>query len=271
MRDVFLEVEPAVARWPDVAHARFFHLSARSDMLREADRDDLAQAELAEAVVEAGARRLGREAQAPPVVGEVVRDLDLGTVALDVDEPAVPDELTGRPQLHRPQAEAVLALVSDEPLDGATRALDRRRGAARDELHRLLVAENALVQHLGVADLERADDQARRLDREPHRVRNAIGCRLGRHRALSLGSSGRSARSASGHANQWRDATAPVVSSYASGSRPSQVSTRSRRSQPRRSRAASPRTRATTISCRSPSGQGWRVWSEPSPPSAPAK
>src|SRR5258705_11261589 len=226
MRDVFLEVEPAVARWPDVAHARFFHLSARSDMLREADRDDLAQAELAEAVVEAGARRFGREAAAPPLLREVVRDLDLGTLALDVDEPAVPDELTGRAQLDRPQAEAVLALVSDEPLDGATRALDRRRGAARDELHRLLVAAHALVQHLRVADLERADDQARRLDREPQRVRNAIGGRLGRHGALSIGASASSGRSAGGHANQGRDATAPGGLAYSSRSRPSHSSTR---------------------------------------------
>src|SRR5258705_3858620 len=86
IRDVFHEVELVVARWPDVAHARFFHHSARSDVLREADRDDLAQAELAEAVVEAGARRLGRHAAAPPLLREVVRDLDLRTQSLDVHE-----------------------------------------------------------------------------------------------------------------------------------------------------------------------------------------
>src|SRR5439155_3024074 len=220
---------------------------------------------------EAPARGSGREAAAPPLLREVVRDLALRTFSFDVQEAAVTDELAGRAQLDRPEAEAVLAFVTDEALDRAARALERRRGAARDETHRLLVAEHLFVQHLGVADIERADDEARRFDRERQRVPYAIGSRLSGHGALSIGSRASSARSAAGHANQCREATAPGVSSYASGSRPYQVSTRSRRSQPRRSRSASPRSRATTMSCRSPSGQGCRVCSDPSPPSSPGK
>src|SRR6185503_11918699 len=139
IRDVLHQVELVIARRTDVAHARLLHHAARRDMLREADRDDLAQTELAEAIVEARGSRLGRQATAPPLLREVVRDLDLGTLALDVHETAVADELARRAELDGPQAEAVLALVADEALDRAARALHRRRCAARDELHRVLV------------------------------------------------------------------------------------------------------------------------------------
>src|SRR6267142_1232432 len=194
IRDVFHEVELVVPGGTDVAHASLLHHAARGHVLREADGDDLAQPELAETVVETGARGFRCEAASPPLLGEVVRDLDLRTLALDIHEAAVTDELTGRAQLDRPETEAVLSLVADEA-------------------HRLVVAEDALVEHFGVADLERADDQTRRFDRERQRVPNAIGRGLGGHGALSIGSSARSARSAAGHANQWRDTTAPVVSS----------------------------------------------------------
>src|SRR5437867_4507268 len=200
IRDVLHEIELVVAGGTDVAHPRLLHDTARRDVLGEADRDDLAQAQLAEAVVEARACRLGREAPSPPLLREVVRDLDLRTSSLDVHEAAVADELAGRAQLDRPQAETVFALMADEALDRAARALERRRRAARDEAHRLLVTEHALVQHLGVADLERADDQARRFDGERERVPDAIGCRLYGHGALSIGSRASSARSAAGHA-----------------------------------------------------------------------
>src|SRR6266542_1607602 len=200
IRDVFHQVELVVARRTDVAHARLLHHPARRDVVRVADRDDLAQAKLAEAVVETRARGFGAEATAPPFLRQVIRDLDLGTPALDVHEPAVADELAGRAELGRPQAEPVLALVTDEALDCAARTLDRRRRAARYEPHRLLVAEHTLVQQLGVADLERADRQARRFDRERQRMTNAIGRRLYGHGALSIGSRARSARSAAGHA-----------------------------------------------------------------------
>src|SRR5437867_2030841 len=200
IRAVPHEIELVVAGGTDGAHPRLFHDTARRDVLGEADRDDLAQAQLAEAVVEARARRLGGEAPSPPLPGEVVRDLDLRTLSFDIDEAAVTDELAGRAQLDRPEPEAMFALVTDEALDRAARALERRRCAARYESHRLLVAEHALVQHLGVADLERADEQARRFDGERERVPDAIGCRLYGHGALSIGSRASSARSAAGHA-----------------------------------------------------------------------
>src|SRR6266545_4703760 len=113
IRDVLHEVELVVARRTRVAHARLLHDAARRDVLGETDRDDLPQAELAEAVVETRACRLGRQTAAPPFLREVVRDLDLGTPALDVHQAAVADELTGRAELHRPQPEAVLPLVAD--------------------------------------------------------------------------------------------------------------------------------------------------------------
>src|SRR2546422_3599713 len=91
------------------------------------------------------------------------------------------------------------------------------------------------------------------------------------HGAVSIGSRSRSARSAAGHANQWREATAPLVSSYASGSMPSQVSIWVRRFFARCSRDTSFITRASTTSCRSPSGQGCGVCTEPSPANVPAK
>src|SRR5712692_11158658 len=197
IRDVLHEIELVVARRTDIAHARLLHDAARCDVLGKTDRDDLAQAELAEAVVEARAGRLGRETTAPPLLREVVRDLDLRTPAFDVHQAAVTDELAGRAELDRPEAKAMLALVADEALDRAARALERGRNAARDEAHRLLVAEDALMQHFGVADLERADDQTRRFDRERHRMPDAIGCRLRGHGALSIGSAAHRDRPAS--------------------------------------------------------------------------
>src|SRR5205809_2681126 len=149
IRDVLHEIELVVAGRTDVAHAGLLHDTARRDVLGEADRDDLAQAELAEAVVEARARGFGREAAAPPLLREVVRDLDLRTFSFDVHEAAVTDELAGRAQLDRPEAEAVFAFVTDEALDRAARASERRRRAARAETHRLLVAEHLSVRHLG--------------------------------------------------------------------------------------------------------------------------
>src|SRR5712691_3520492 len=197
IRDVLHELELVVAGRTGVAHASLLHDAAGRDVLGEADRDDLALTELAEAVVEARASRFGRQTPPPPFLREVVRDLDLRTPSFDVDEAAVTDELTCRAQLDGPETEAVLTLVTDEALDRAACALERRRRAARDETHRLLVAEHALVQHFGVADLERADDQPRRFDRERQRVRDAIGCRLCGHGALSIGSAAQRNRPAS--------------------------------------------------------------------------
>src|SRR5687768_8169630 len=103
IRDVLHEVELVVAGGADVAHARLLHDAARRDVLREADRDDLPHSELAKAVVEAGACGFGCKAAAPPLLCEVVSDLDLRALSLDVDEAAVADELAGRAQLDRPE------------------------------------------------------------------------------------------------------------------------------------------------------------------------
>src|SRR3989442_4552309 len=56
IRDVLHEIELVVTRRTDVAHAGLLHDAAGRDVLGEADRDDLAQAERAEALVEARAR-----------------------------------------------------------------------------------------------------------------------------------------------------------------------------------------------------------------------
>src|SRR6266540_3317831 len=202
IRHVLHEIELVVAGRTGVAHARLLHHAARRDVVRKADRDDLAQAELAEAVVETRACRLGRQTAAPPFLREVVGDLDLGTASLDVHQAAVADELAGRAEFDRPQTEAVLPLVADEAFDRTARALHRGRRATRDEAHRLVVTEDALVQELRVTDLERPDHEARRFDRERHGATGAIGCRLRGHGALSIGSIASSARSAAGHANQ---------------------------------------------------------------------
>src|SRR6266545_2145570 len=58
MRDVLHQIELVVACGANVAHARLLHHPARRDVIRVADRDDLAQAELAESVIETGARGL---------------------------------------------------------------------------------------------------------------------------------------------------------------------------------------------------------------------
>src|SRR5687767_746461 len=87
IRDVLHEVELVVAGGTDVAHARLLHDAARRNVLGEADRDDLPHPELAEAVFEACARGLRGEAATPPLLRQVICDLDLGAFALDVDEP----------------------------------------------------------------------------------------------------------------------------------------------------------------------------------------
>src|SRR5437867_7645264 len=68
IRDVLHEIELVVAGGTDVAHPRLLHDTARRDVLGEADRDDLAPAQLAEAVVEARACRLGGEPPSPPLL-----------------------------------------------------------------------------------------------------------------------------------------------------------------------------------------------------------
>src|SRR3981081_315994 len=72
IRDVLHQIELVVASGAATARARLVHDAARGDVVREADRDDLAQSELAEAVVEARARGLGGEAPAPPPLRGVV-------------------------------------------------------------------------------------------------------------------------------------------------------------------------------------------------------
>src|SRR5688500_6558116 len=126
IRDVLHEVELVVAGRTDVAHARLLHDAAGRNVLGEADRDDLPHPELAKAVVEARARGFGGKAAAPPLLREVIGDLDRRAFPLDVDEPAVADELACRAEFDRPETEAVLALVPDEALDRATGAFDRR-------------------------------------------------------------------------------------------------------------------------------------------------
>src|SRR5688500_16452560 len=175
IRDVLHEVELVVAGGADVAHARLLHDAARRDVLGKADRDDLPHPELAKAVIDAGARGFRGKAAAPPLLRALVRDLDFRSLSRDVDEPAGADDLAGRAELDRPETESMLALVTDETRDRAARAFDRRGRAAGDEAHRLVVAEYALVERLGVADVERADQKPRRLDREREHARSAIG------------------------------------------------------------------------------------------------
>src|SRR6266545_2142123 len=184
--DVLHHVELVVARRTHIAHAGLLHHPSRCDVLRHTDGDDLAQSEHPQPEVEAGPRGLGREAAAPPLLGEVIRDLDLRAATLDVHESAVADQRSGRTQLHRPQPETVLALVTHESLDRGARALDRWRRAARDVPHDLLIIRR-----------ERTDHEPWGLDWERR------GHRYGsRHGAVSIGSSASNARSAAGHANQ---------------------------------------------------------------------
>src|SRR5712692_649027 len=110
--------------------------------------------QLAEPVREAGAGCLGRDPLTPRLLGEVIRDLDLGATALDVHQPAVTDELAGLVELHRPQPEAMLALVSDEPLDRSARPFDGRRRPAWNESHDVVPPKDALVQRRRVVGAE---------------------------------------------------------------------------------------------------------------------
>ena len=137
-------------------------------MLRIADRDDLAQPAFTETEVHARDRGLGGIALAPPLLAEVVRDLDLGPCALHEEETGVANELPRVLELDRPETETMLPLVREEPLDGAARSFERRRGATRDEAHHVWVAEHALVQRARVERRERTDDQATCLDRQRH-------------------------------------------------------------------------------------------------------
>src|SRR2546428_8235388 len=133
---------------------------------------------------------------------------------------------------------------------------DESGGRLRTAAHRLHHTRKATAQDDAAAPGDEAADllgRAERFGRD--RVagvlralandRDEDGPRQG---AVSMRSRSSSARRATGHANQCRDATSPEVSSYASGSIPSHVSTRARRWRARRSRSVSRITRATTIS-----------------------
>src|SRR5690242_4425952 len=115
---VLHEIELVVAGRADEAHAGLFHDASRRGMLREADRDDLAQRALAETEVQARASRLGRVAPSPPLLAEVVGDLDLGTATFDEEQAAVADEPTLVLELDRPKAETVLPLDRKSVVQG---------------------------------------------------------------------------------------------------------------------------------------------------------
>src|SRR5437773_1960165 len=112
------------------------HVS-RACVVGKDERDDASEAELAEAVIDEGASRLGRVPVAPDPRRELVRHLDLGALSFDRKETDLSEELGRVLELDRPETHALRLTGREshrarETLRGLRDVL---RGRARRPLH----------------------------------------------------------------------------------------------------------------------------------------
>src|SRR4029077_6264837 len=148
--------------------------------LGKADRDNVLEPDRTESMGQASDRGLRPIAVVPGRLLVVIRDLDLGTGALDEHQATVADELAGVLALDGPETVTMVALHRHATRDAHAHRLDRRIGERRQVLANLRIAEHR-EHSLGVGGLERADDESRRL--EAHRSKT-LRSRRGRRRSV---------------------------------------------------------------------------------------